>query len=227
MGPGAGAARRAARHRARPEHAAAGAPAGADRPLRRAHAARCPTYAEAFQEIGPAAIKLGQALATRPDLVGEEAARDLQLLQDSLPPAPFEADPRGDRAGAGAAARAALRATSIRSRSAPPRSPRSTAPITTDGQAGRGQGAAARTSRRISPARSRPTNGRRRRSRRWAARRRGCGRGWSSPTSGNGPTRELDLRREAASASELRENLIAESGFFVPADRLDAHRRGG
>jgi ubiquinone biosynthesis protein len=29
--------------------------------------------------------------------------------------------------------------------------------------------------------------------------------------------RELDLRQEAASASELRENLEAESGFFVPA----------
>ena len=29
--------------------------------------------------------------------------------------------------------------------------------------------------------------------------------------------RELDLRREAASASELRENLVAESGFYVPA----------
>ena len=49
-----------------------------------------PTYAEAFQEIGPAAIKFGQALATRPDLVGEEAAHDLALLQDSLPPAPFD-----------------------------------------------------------------------------------------------------------------------------------------
>ena len=49
-----------------------------------------PTYADAFQEIGPAAIKLGQALATRPDLVGEEAAHDLALLQDSLPPAPFD-----------------------------------------------------------------------------------------------------------------------------------------
>src|SRR5215218_4516658 len=28
--------------------------------------------------------------------------------------------------------------------------------------------------------------------------------------------RELDLRQEAASASELRENLVAETGFFVP-----------
>ena len=49
-----------------------------------------PTYAEAFQDIGPAAIKFGQALATRPDLVGAEAARDLLMLQDSLPPAPFD-----------------------------------------------------------------------------------------------------------------------------------------
>ena len=50
-----------------------------------------PTYAEAFEAIGPAAIKLGQALATRPDLVGVEAARDLLRLQDALPPAPFPA----------------------------------------------------------------------------------------------------------------------------------------
>ena len=48
-----------------------------------------PAYADAFEAIGPAAIKLGQALATRPDLVGEEAARDLYRLQDALPPAPF------------------------------------------------------------------------------------------------------------------------------------------
>jgi len=50
-----------------------------------------PHYAEAFQAIGPAAIKLGQTLATRPDLVGEEAARDLLRLQDALPPLPFPA----------------------------------------------------------------------------------------------------------------------------------------
>lgn len=49
-----------------------------------------PAYADAFQEIGPAAIKLGQALATRPDLVGEAAASDLFRLQDAVPPAPFE-----------------------------------------------------------------------------------------------------------------------------------------
>ena len=48
-----------------------------------------PRYADAFQAIGPAAIKLGQTLATRPDLVGEEAANDLLSLQDALPPVPF------------------------------------------------------------------------------------------------------------------------------------------
>ena len=52
---------------------------------------RVPDYAGAFRAIGPAAIKLGQTLATRPDLVGEEAARNLLSLQDSLPPEPFAA----------------------------------------------------------------------------------------------------------------------------------------
>jgi ubiquinone biosynthesis protein len=47
-------------------------------------------YAAALQEIGPAAIKLGQALATRPDLVGVEAAANLLQLQDDLPPEPFD-----------------------------------------------------------------------------------------------------------------------------------------
>ncbi|KRA81651.1 2-polyprenylphenol 6-hydroxylase [Altererythrobacter sp. Root672] len=51
---------------------------------------RVPDYAAAFQAIGPAAIKLGQTLATRPDIVGEEAAHNLLTLQDSLPPLPFE-----------------------------------------------------------------------------------------------------------------------------------------
>jgi ubiquinone biosynthesis protein len=48
-----------------------------------------PRYADALQAIGPAAIKLGQTLATRPDLVGEDAARDLLRLQDQLPAIPF------------------------------------------------------------------------------------------------------------------------------------------
>jgi ubiquinone biosynthesis protein len=47
---------------------------------------KVPDYAAAFTAIGPAAIKLGQTLATRPDLIGEEAARNLLSLQDQLPP---------------------------------------------------------------------------------------------------------------------------------------------
>jgi ubiquinone biosynthesis protein len=50
-----------------------------------------PDYAGAFKAIGPAAIKLGQTLATRPDIIGMDAAINLLKLQDQLPPAPFEA----------------------------------------------------------------------------------------------------------------------------------------
>ncbi|WP_310534531.1 2-polyprenylphenol 6-hydroxylase [Novosphingobium sp.] len=62
---------------------------------------RVPDYAGAFQAIGPAAIKLGQSLATRPDLVGEEAARNLLTLQDSLPPLPFAAIEQAIESGFG------------------------------------------------------------------------------------------------------------------------------
>jgi ubiquinone biosynthesis protein len=48
-----------------------------------------PRYADALAKLGPAYVKLGQALATRPDIVGDATARDLARLQDKLPPAPF------------------------------------------------------------------------------------------------------------------------------------------
>ncbi len=43
----------------------------------------------AIQDMGPTFIKLGQVLATRSDLIGEDVARDLSALQDRLPPFPF------------------------------------------------------------------------------------------------------------------------------------------
>ena len=43
----------------------------------------------ALQNLGPGAIKFGQVLATRADLLGVEIARDLTALQDRLPPFPF------------------------------------------------------------------------------------------------------------------------------------------
>ena len=61
-----------------------------------------PAYAKAFEKIGPAAVKLGQSLATRPDLVGEAAARDLMRLQDSLPPLPYARIKAAIEAGLGA-----------------------------------------------------------------------------------------------------------------------------
>jgi len=44
--------------------------------------------AHALEHLGPAYIKLGQMLATRPDIVGEDVARALEHLQDRLPPFP-------------------------------------------------------------------------------------------------------------------------------------------
>lgn len=42
--------------------------------------------ARALEELGPAFIKLGQTLATRSDLIGDDVAADLSSLQDRLPP---------------------------------------------------------------------------------------------------------------------------------------------
>jgi ubiquinone biosynthesis protein len=44
--------------------------------------------AAALQELGPSFIKLGQVLSTRADLLGEQVAADLSSLQDRLPPFP-------------------------------------------------------------------------------------------------------------------------------------------
>src|ERR1700742_2655071 len=42
--------------------------------------------AQALERLGPAYIKLGQMLATRPDIVGASVAEALEHLQDRLPP---------------------------------------------------------------------------------------------------------------------------------------------
>lgn len=44
----------------------------------------------ALQDLGPSFIKIGQALATRPDIIGPETAFDLLKLQDQVPPFPGE-----------------------------------------------------------------------------------------------------------------------------------------
>jgi ubiquinone biosynthesis protein len=175
---------------------------------------RVPTYGEAFQDIGPAAIKLGQALATRPDLVGEEAARDLALLQDSLPPAPFEqikaAIEQGldrpldelfveiDPEPVGAASIAQVhRAVTTEGRLVAVKVLRPrieedfAAAIKTYEWAAAQVEAMGGEAARLRPRLVVETF-----------------RQWTN--------RELDLRLEAASASELKENLVAEGGFFIP-----------
>lgn len=42
----------------------------------------------ALRHLGPGYVKLGQFLATRPDVVGMALARDLESLQDKMPPFP-------------------------------------------------------------------------------------------------------------------------------------------
>lgn len=45
-----------------------------------------PPIVRALTALGPAYIKFGQIMSTRPDVVGTELAQQLRVLQDSLPP---------------------------------------------------------------------------------------------------------------------------------------------
>jgi ubiquinone biosynthesis protein len=53
---------------------------------RRSKKPRGVRIADALTELGPTFIKLGQALSTRADILGDEIASDLSHLQDRLPP---------------------------------------------------------------------------------------------------------------------------------------------
>ena len=52
--------------------------------------ASLPPIARALQAMGPAYVKFGQILSTRPDVVGEDVVQQLRYLQDRLPPFPLE-----------------------------------------------------------------------------------------------------------------------------------------
>ena len=173
-----------------------------------------PDYAAALVAIGPAAIKLGQALSTRPDLVGERAAENLSQLQDDLPPAPFAAIKQTiessfgapletlfsefDEVPIGAASIAQVhRAVTAEGRDVAVKVLRpgieeefAKAIETYEWAAAHAErmgGELERLRPRLVVAQFRQ----------WTA-------------------RELDLQREGASASELRENMVAEPGYHVP-----------
>jgi len=175
---------------------------------------KTPQYAAALVAIGPAAIKLGQALSTRPDLVGAKAATNLSQLQDDLSPAPFALIKKTieqsfgapldtlyaefDEVPVGAASIAQVhRAVTTEGRDVAVKVLRpgieeefAEAIETYEWAAAhveRYGGEAQRLRPRLVVAQFRQ----------WTA-------------------RELDLQREGASASELRENMIAEPGYYVP-----------
>lgn len=176
---------------------------------------RVPDYAGAFQAIGPAAIKLGQSLATRPDLVGEEAARNLLTLQDSLPPLPFAAIEQAIESGFGKPVSDLFLSLDV-----DPVGSASVAQvhrgITTDGRH-----VAVKVLRpgiREKFARDIETY-------EWAAAHLEAMGGEAERLRPRAvidnfkrwTTRELDLRREAASASELAEAMKGYDGYRVPA----------
>ncbi len=174
-----------------------------------------PAYADAFEALGPAAIKLGQALATRPDLVGEQAAKDLFRLQDALPPLPF------------ATIRTAIE-TSLEKPIEAMFSSFEEAPI---GAASIAQVHRAVTTegRTVAVKVLRPgieeQFARAIETYEWAAAHAELLGGEIArlrpklviATFRQWTARELDLRREAASASELAENMAAVPGFHIPA----------
>jgi ubiquinone biosynthesis protein len=53
--------------------------------------AKASAFRERLVELGPAYIKLGQVLSTRPDLLPKPYIDELEHLQDDVPPMPFEA----------------------------------------------------------------------------------------------------------------------------------------
>ncbi len=50
---------------------------------------RAAAFRRRLVELGPAYVKLGQALSTRPDLLPAEYITELERLQDDVPPVPF------------------------------------------------------------------------------------------------------------------------------------------
>ena len=184
---------------------------------------REPDYCAAFQAIGPAAIKLGQTLATRPDLVGVDAAHNLLALQDSLPPVAFDLIAREIEAGLGKPVSALFaqidpqpvgsasiaqvhRAVTIEGRDVavkvlrPGIAAKFLADIETYEWAAAHLEALGGEAKRLRP-RDIVAN-----FKRWTL-------------------RELDLRREAASASELAEAMQGHEGYRVPA--IDWDRTAG
>ncbi|NOU04515.1 MAG: 2-polyprenylphenol 6-hydroxylase [Novosphingobium sp.] len=184
---------------------------------------KVPDYAGAFQAIGPAAIKLGQALATRPDIVGEDVARNLLSLQDDLPPVDFVLIRREIEASFGKPLESLFRSVNEMPVGAASIAQVHKA-VTTEGRT-----VAIKVQRpgiRDKLARDIDTY-------EWAAAHLEALGGEAArlrprlviANFKRWTARELDLRREAASASELAEAMQGHAGYRVPA--IDWDRTNG
>jgi ubiquinone biosynthesis protein len=175
-----------------------------------------PPLARALTAMGPAFIKFGQVLSTRPDVVGADLAAQLRLLQDRLPPFPMEA------ARATVAREIGLPVEALFSEFSPPVAAASLAQVHKARLRTTGEAVAVKVLRPgIERAFRRDIDGMRLIARLldlFAATRRlrpldvvdhfeGVVRG------------ELDLRLEAAAASEFAANTADDPGFRVPAVR--------
>ena len=174
-----------------------------------------PPAPRALNALGPAYIKFGQVLSTRPDVVGGELATQLRVLQDELPPFSMEA------ARASIEAELGLPADTIFSELSPPVAAASIAQVHRARIAATGEEVAvkilrpgverafrtdidafyfaARTIQNLSPAsrRLRPIE---------------VVEHFEGVVMG-----ELDLRLEASAASEFAETTKTDPGFTVPA----------
>jgi ubiquinone biosynthesis protein len=175
---------------------------------------RQPTYADAFQAIGPAAIKLGQSLSTRPDIIGEAAAKDLERLQDRLPALPFPVIKAAIERGLARPVEELFLSIEENSVGAASIAQVHRA-VTTDGVTVAIKVIRPGVEAEFASALE---------TYEWAARKAELAGGeiarlrprLTIATFRQWTLRELDLRREAASASELAESMTAEPGFRIP-----------
>lgn len=176
---------------------------------------------KALNQLGPTYVKFGQTLATRPDVVGPDIANDLAGLQDRMDPFDPALVPvilstaLGDKAGELTELSAPIAAASIaqvhRARLVQPAGPAKTVAvkILRPGVSDRFMAdiasfyAAANLAERFvhSTQRLRPTE--------------------VVQTLDRSARLELDLRLEAASISEMAENIKNDTGFVIPTVSWD------
>ena len=179
----------------------------------------------ALTALGPSYVKLGQFLATRPDVVGPALARDLESLQDKMAPFPQAEAEAAVARGLRPQAVGPVRHASAR-RSPPPRSRRCIAPrsTTADGR------------RAVAVKVLRPGVERRfqadlaafrfvaRNAEALSAEARRLRLIEVVDTLARSVAIEMDFRLEAAALSEMAENTKDDPRFPRARGRLDAHR---